>query len=179
MARKIAVDRGESAPHPQVLVLSRNEHDVEAAQQALAGSPFEVVEAAGILDLGYRLHTCAAEGILVCFEQKELSAIEVLSLIRQSPGLEEMPLFMYGGKSLHDQALTMGATLCLEDLSSASQILAYLPERAKNNGPTAVAASNAGGAEPEKSPKDLPVQGETSSASDADDGDEDEISFEE
>lgn len=129
VARKIATDRGESAPHPQILVLSRNELDVELAQHALAGSPFEVIEAAGILDLGYRLHSCAAVAILISFEQRELSAIEVLPLIRQSPGMGEIPLFMYGGgEGLKDQALTMGATLCLRDLSETPRILPYLPQ---------------------------------------------------
>lgn len=131
VARKIAADRGESAPHPQILVLSRNELDVERARQALSGSTFEVIEAAGILDLGYRLHSCAAAAILISFEQRELSAIEVLPLIRQSPGMGEIPLFMYGGGTgLKDQALAMGAALCLEDLSKAALILPYLPRRA-------------------------------------------------
>lgn len=129
VARKIATDRGESAPHPQILVLSRNEQDVELAQHALSGSRFEVIEAAGILDLGYRLHSCEAVAILISFEQKELSAIEVLPLIRQSPGMDTIPLFIYGGgASLQDQALKMGATLCLNDLSDAQQILPYLPQ---------------------------------------------------
>ena len=131
VARKIAVDRGESAPHPQILVLSRNERDIEVARQALAETPFEVVEATGILDLGYRLRTCTADGILISIEQRELSAIEVLSLIRQSPWMESMPLFLYGGDSLQDQALSMGVTLCLHDLSHACEILPHLPERAK------------------------------------------------
>lgn len=183
VARKIAIERGESAPHPQVLVLSRNERDVEVAQQALAGSPFEVVEAAGILDLGYRLRTCAADGILISFEQRELSAIEVLSLIRQSPGLEEMPLFMYGGDSLRDQALSMGATLCLDDLSHARQIITYLPDRSKPTEPVT----------PETSPGLLNAEAElvhdNSPASDLSKegpgaisdagGDDDEITFEE
>ncbi len=130
VARKIATERGESAPHPQILVLSRNELDVEMVQQSLANSPFEVIEAAGILDLGYRLHSCEAVGILVSFEQRELSAIEVLPLIRQSPGMGEIPLFMYGGGTgLRDQALAMGATLCLNDLSETPRILPYLPEQ--------------------------------------------------
>lgn len=130
VARKIATERGESAPHPQVLVLSRNELDVEMVQQSLANSPFEVIEAAGILDLGYRLHSCEAVCILISFEQRELSAIEVLPLIRQSPGMGEIPLFMYGGGTgLRDQALSMGATLCLNDLSETSRILPYLPEQ--------------------------------------------------
>lgn len=131
VARKIATDRGESAPHPQILVLSRNELDVEMAQQALASSPFEVIEAAGILDLGYRLRSCEAVAILISFEQKELSALEVLPLIRQSPGMGAIPLFIYGGGAgLTDQALAMGATLCLNDLSETLQILPYLPEPA-------------------------------------------------
>lgn len=130
VARKIATERGESAPHPQILVLSRNELDVEMVQQSLANSSFEVIEAAGILDLGYRLHSCEAVGILISFEQRELSAIEVLPLIRQSPGMGEIPLFMYGGGTgLRDQALSMGATLCLNDLSEAPRILPYLPEQ--------------------------------------------------
>lgn len=130
VARKIATERGESAPHPQILVLSRNELDVEMVQQSLANSSFEVIEAAGILDLGYRLHSCEAVGILISFEQRELSAIEILPLIRQSPGMGEIPLFMYGGGTgLRDQALTMGATLCLNDLSETTRILPYLSEQ--------------------------------------------------
>jgi hypothetical protein len=130
VARKIATERGESVPHPQILVLSRNELDVEMVQQSLANSPFEVIEAAGILDLGFRLHSCEAVGILISFEQRELSAIEVLPLIRQSPGMGEIPLFMYGGGTgLRDQALAMGATLCLNDLSETPRILPYLPEQ--------------------------------------------------
>lgn len=145
VARKIATERGESVPHPQILVLSRNELDVEMVQQALASSPFEVIEAAGILDLGYRLHSCAAVAILISFEQRELSAIEILPLIRQSPGLAEIPLFMYGGGAgLKDQALSMGATLCLADLSETPRILPYLPESAKTSA-VAVDAPDVGG----------------------------------
>ena len=129
VARKIAIERGESAPHPQILVLSRNEGDVELVQQALGGSRFEVIEAAGILDLGHHLHSCQAVAILISFEQRELSAIEVLPLIRQSPGMDTMPLFFYGGGAgLQDQALKMGVTLCLNDLNEAPRILPYLPQ---------------------------------------------------
>lgn len=136
VARKIAIDRGESAPHPQVLVLSRNEQDVELAQQALGGSRYEVIEAAGILDLGHRLHSCEAVAILISFEQRELSAIEVLRLIRQSPGMDTIPLFIYGGGAeLQDQALKMGATLCLNDLSETQRILPYLPQSATPKAP--------------------------------------------
>jgi hypothetical protein len=129
VARKIAIDRGEAAPHPQILVLSRNEGDLELAQQALGAGRFEVIEAAGILDLGYRLRSCEAVAILISFEQRELSAIEVLPLIRRSPGMDAIPLFMYGGgPDLREQALKMGATLCLNDLSEAQSILPYLPQ---------------------------------------------------
>lgn len=146
VARKIATDRGESAPHLQILVLSRNELDVEMAQHSLAGSPFEVIEASGILDLGYRLRSCKAVAILISFEQKELSAIEVLPLIRQSPGMDTIPLFMYGGgMGLRDQALAMGATLCLNDLSETSRILPYLPEPPVARAPAAEDASETSG----------------------------------
>lgn len=180
VARKIAVDRGESAPHPQILVLSRNESDVEAAQQALAGSPYEVVEAAGILDLGYRLRTCAASAILISFEQKELSAIEVLPLIRQSPGLEEIPLFMYGGSSLHDQAVSMGATICLHDLSETGQILAHLPAAAnpEANAAPAPAPAPAAPSGGEHGGVDAAVEGAPGGGDVASEPDDDEIQLE-
>lgn len=131
VARKIAAVRGESVPHPQVLVLTRNERDLEMVQQALAGQPYEVIEASGILDLGYRLHSCEAAAIMISAEQRELSATEVLSLIRQTPGLDSLPLFLYGGgSSLHDQARHSGATLCLNDLSDTRLILSYMPRPA-------------------------------------------------
>jgi len=179
VARKIAVNRGETAPHPQILVLSRDEADVGIVQQALSGSPFEVVEAAGILDLGYRLRTCAAEGILISFAQKELSAIEVLPLIRQSPGMEEMPLVMYGGTELHDQALTMGATLCINDLSEARQVLSILPEPKEPEAPApADSGPDPDGGATETAAEAAPaVTGE--SAPSEEDGDDDEITFEE
>lgn len=136
VARKIAIERGESAPHPQILVLTRNDQDVEMAQQALGTSRFEVIEAAGILDLGYRLHSCEAVAILISFEQRELSAIEVLPLIRQSPGMDSIPLFIYGGgASLQDQALEMGATLCLNGVNEVPRILPYLPQAKAQEGP--------------------------------------------
>ncbi len=129
VARKKAMDRGEAAPHPQLLVLSRNDEDVQIAQQALSESPYQAVAATGILDLGYRLHTCNAVGILICDEQKELSAIEIFPLIQQSQGMEEIPLFLYGGGAgMHDQAMSMGASMCLEHLSNAQDIFPHLPE---------------------------------------------------
>jgi len=128
VARKKALDRGESAPHPQLLVLSRNDEDIRVVQQALAGTPYEVVAAEGILDLGYRLRTCKTAGILVSYEQKELSAIEVIPLIQQSPGMAAVPIFVYGGGSvLHGQAAGLGAALCLDHLASARDILPFLP----------------------------------------------------
>ena len=176
VARKIAVERGESTPHPQILVLSRNEEDVEAARTALASSPYEVLEAAGILDLGYRLRTCEAKGILISFEQKELSAIEILPLIRQSPGLEEMPLVMYGGGSLNDQAISMGATLCISDISEAGQILAHLPEIPVNESSTEADAPEA---KPAATPEaDAPANRGTTPP-EGDDSGEGEITFEE
>lgn len=138
VARKIAAVRGESAPHLQILVLSRNERDLEMVQQCLAGQPYEVIEASGILDLGYRLHSCEAVAILISAEQKELSATEVLSLIRQSPGMEQIPLFLYGGgEGLRDQARHSGATLCLNDLSDTNLILSYLPRPVAPTAPEA------------------------------------------
>lgn len=129
VARKKAMDRGESAPHPQVLVLSRDDADVLIAQNALAGSPYEAVAAMGVLDLGFRLHTCKAVGILISFEQKELSAIEVIPLIQESRGMEEIPLFLYGGgEGLRSQAKSLGAALCLDGLGNAAEIIPFLPE---------------------------------------------------
>lgn len=126
--RKIAMDRGEAAPHPQLLVLSRNDDDVKTAQQGLKDSPYQAVAATGILDLGYRLRTCNAVGILISFEQKELSAIEIIPLISAAQDMEEVPLFLFGGGAeLHAQATSAGAALCLNSLDQVQEVLPHLP----------------------------------------------------
>jgi hypothetical protein len=129
VARKIATDRGEEAPHPQVLVLSRDDEDVQTAQHALHNSLYEVVAASGILDLGHRLKTYNAVGILISHELKELSALDMLTLLKESTAFGEIPLFLYGGdQALRDQAMNKGAALCIEDLANANDIVPHLPE---------------------------------------------------
>lgn len=126
--RKIAMDRGEAAPHPQLLVLSRNDEDVRVAQQGLKESPYQAVAATGILDLGYRLKTCNTVGILISFEQKELSAIEIIPLINATQDTAEVALFLYGGGAdLHAQAKEVGAALCLDSLEQVQEVLPHLP----------------------------------------------------
>lgn len=178
VARKIATERGESAPHPQLLVLSRDEEDVEAARHALADSPYEVVLAAGLLDLGYRLRTCNAAGILVSTDQKELAAPEVLPLLRQTPGLEEMPLFLYGESETQAQSSSLGVTHCLAHISDAAEILPHLPEQ-----PRTVAAEPRpapAGAPPAPQPEATPASaGAAEEIPGAVEEDDDEIRFEE
>ena len=127
--RKIAMDRGEAAPHPQLLVLSSNDEEVQVAQHGLKDSPYQAVAATGILDLGYRIKTCNTVGILVSFEQKELSAIEIIPLIKATQEMEEVPLFLYGGGTdLHAQAKGAGAALCLNSLEQIQDVLPHLPK---------------------------------------------------
>ena len=192
--RKIAMDRGEAAPHPQLLVLSRNDEDIQAAQHGLLESPYQAVMATGILDLGYRLKTCNTVGILVSFEQKELSAIEIIPLISASQEMEGLPLFLYGGgKELHAQATEAGAALCLDSLEQIQDVLPHLPalpeppppeeEEVAEAAPEHTATDSAGGAAaPETEEEEAPMSMESPSDElelggddDDDDDDGDEI----
>lgn len=189
VARKKATERGEAAPHPQLLVLSRSSEDIEIAQQALEASAYEIVAASGILDLGHRLHTCNAAGILISFEQRELSAIEVLSLIRQTEGMEEMPVFLYGGsEDMREKARSLGAAQCIATLAELDAVLACLPEIEPEPEPepeestTPEAASQESAGEAEKTgptgdtvDADLEVSdGEDNVGDDEEDGDEED-----
>ncbi len=180
VARKIATDRGEAAPHPQILLLSRSDEDLKIAQQGLADTPYEAVATAGLLDLGHQLRTCTTVGILISSEQKELSALELIPLIKQSADMEDVPLFLYGGDSgLHGQATGMGATLCLADLSAVGETIPHLlkvemPETAiEDAGSEDASPSDDGGAEPAEE-ADMPLASADESEVDDDDDDDDD-----
>ncbi|MBX3176105.1 MAG: PilZ domain-containing protein [Candidatus Hydrogenedentes bacterium] len=124
--RSIASARGGVVATPHLVLLSPREADADEARRALASAHCEIVAAAGVLDLGYLLRTCQPAGVIMSLDQAGLTAVEILPLIRQSPGMAALPIFVYGGGAGLDDAMAHGATHCVNDLSLAAEILRYL-----------------------------------------------------
>lgn len=119
--------RSDTPKRPQVLVLTANEADRALVQRALNGDTFEVVVVRNLLELGFRLWTGQPAAIMVCEEQRQLSALEACRIIKASPGIASVPLIVYGGNAgFHSQAFDTGADLCLNSLEDAPLVAGFL-----------------------------------------------------
>lgn len=176
--RSIASARGGMVATPHLVLLSPRNPDIEEARRALASAHCEIVAAAGVLDLGYLLRTCQPAGVLMAFDQGGFTAIEILPIIRQSPGMAALPIFVYGGGARLDEVMALGATHCVNDLSLAAEILPYLelPEPRPGGAPE---SPGAGGASPAGAHEESGAPMVEASAPDPVEEDNGEIRFEE
>lgn len=118
-----AEERAEEKP--AILIIDNNAADTMLLRRLFEARGYEIILATSTVDGISRLRISPPSAVLVSSEQKDLSGLQIVRLLRATRGLEQMPLYLYGGKdpALQSQGQAAGATAYLPTTTTAPQIV--------------------------------------------------------
>ena len=130
----------------RILLFSPNAEDGEAMQALTQSSEYRVTVAMRLVDFFYHVVTCAPRAVILSAAQQELPAHEICRIIKSTPGLERLPVIIYGGEPVEGRqhAATAGASLYLKGFPNLNTILPIIRKSAPvRRKPQSVFAPNA------------------------------------
>lgn len=114
-----------------ILLIDDDQEEMLILDEALqmAGLPFSCVWANGWDHARQLLKEIMPDYIFIDYNMPRINGIECLELVRRVPGIEKVPIIMYSSEiseSTRSQALTRGATNCIQKTASLQMLTKYL-----------------------------------------------------
>jgi len=141
------LERGEvrTTERQRVLIIDDNRTVAMVLRNLLEQKGIEVLPASGTLDGLSRLRLSSPDAVLISQRMTDLPGIDSARLIRATRGLENLPLFLYGGDIPPDEISRAGVTLHfaqrIPTIQIAKRVLAELEKLAKQPQPAAQSKS--------------------------------------
>lgn len=126
-----------SGRHPEenlgrILLFSPSAEDGEAIQALTHRSEYRVAIATRLVDFFHHVAAFAPRAVILSAAQQELSAHEICRILKGTPGLETLPVIIYGGEPAESRqhAAAAGASLYLKGFPNLNTILPILSKTA-------------------------------------------------
>jgi CheY-like chemotaxis protein/c-di-GMP-binding flagellar brake protein YcgR len=132
------LDRGEAraSERQRILVIDDNRTVAMVLRNLFEQKGIEVLPASGTLDGLSRLRLSSPEAVLISQRMTDLPGIDSARLIRATRGLENLPVFLYGGDISDDDIAKAGVSLYFAQripaIQIAKRVLAELEKQHKN-----------------------------------------------
>jgi len=108
----------------RVLVVDENEERITAFRRDFEERGWDVFAASSTIEGLLRLRMLPLNALLVSHDQKALSPIELVQLLKTTRGVEDLPVFVYGGTdaAVSEKARAAGAADCFPSAMETKQV---------------------------------------------------------
>ena len=90
--------RGVDSTSDTLLIFDQGAAAATAVKKVLEKNGYDVIIASGAVEAFFRLRSTPPRAVLVHYARTDLNALDVARVIKETPGCEDLPVFIYGGK---------------------------------------------------------------------------------
>ncbi len=132
VVRMLSSDRQPEENMGRILLFSPRAEDGEAMQALAQSSEYRVSVTTRLVDFFHHVAAYAPRAVILSAAQQELPPHEICRIIKGTPGLETLPVIIFGGEPVEgrQQAATAGASLYLKGFPNLNTLLPILSKAA-------------------------------------------------
>ncbi len=123
--RMLTFERGQAAAKALWLILSEAEEDIDLLRAAAGGLSTGIRLVNGVVDLFHQIRLQIPLVVFINAAQKNMRALDICQILRNTPGLEAVKLVVYGGHpaaQMNEKMAAAGVCACLKDLSNPAAL---------------------------------------------------------
>jgi len=121
VSNALAQDRADGKPTERLVFIDENPQTSVALREAVGDEARQVVAVTGVIDGLARLRMAPVTALFISRDQDAIDCFKMCDLVRKTPGLEDLSIFIYGGDDpgLQEQAGAAGASGYFPNLKAA------------------------------------------------------------